>query len=278
MPVKLFAPAKVNLDLSITGVRPDGYHTLRSHVAFADCGDDIVLTIDESDTTTCAISVDGLFAWQLDDVPAEHNLAVRAVHAFSRAYNLSFAANIHLTKNLPSGAGLGGGSADAAAILRGLVQRFGVDDTQDAFQTMCLSLGADVPVCYASKPCLMEGIGEMLSPWETDDAHAVLIWPGVGGSTKDLYAAYDAAPANCDPGGNDFQPLAARFCPQITDALKWLSTLPGCAKTQLTGSGTAVFGLFPAAPQLPENKAFPWIQPCRIGSVNKPLVSASGAG
>ncbi len=278
MRYNLFAPAKINLDLRITGVRADGYHTLRSHVAFADCGDDLVIDIENDGFFNGSLDVDGPFADHVKDMEAPDNLAFRAAAYISHYYQIPFSIDIRLTKNLPSGAGMGGGSADAAAVLRGLAHHFKIDDKTAVFKEMCLSLGADVPVCYAGAPCIMEGIGENLSPWNFTDTPAVLIWPGIGGSTKDLYAAYDAHPLHAGDGGNDFQDLATAFCPQITEALNWAKALPGCQKAQLTGSGTAVFALFDRPAELPEIKPFPWVQPCSIGSVNKPLVSPLGAG
>lgn len=266
----LFAPAKINLDLSITGLRADGYHTLKSHVAFANCGDDIVMDIVAADDLSCTLDIDGEFAWQLEGLDHRNNLAYKAVEAFAGLYDLMFTANIHLVKNLPSGAGMGGGSADAAAILRALVNHFGIDDRDKKFLDLCLSLGADVPVCYHAKPCLMEGIGEILSPWQMADTDAILIWPGAGGSTRDLYATYDQAPHSCPP--NDFLPHATRFCPNILEALAWLAAQPNCLKSALTGSGTAVFGLFSEPATIGKKPDFPWVMPCIIGSPKKPLV------
>ena len=272
---QLFAPAKINLDLHITGVRPDGYHTLRSHVAFADCGDDIILEITPVLSSSCHIDIVGTFAWQLENLDPADNLAVKAVQKFSEAYGFTFAAKISLTKNLPSGAGMGGGSADAAAVLRALVKHFDIDDSTVKFQNLCRDLGADVPVCYLATPCLMEGIGESLSAWEMRDTAALLIWPGQGGSTKTLYKAYDTNPT--DHPINDFQPLAIHFCPAIQDALAWLNSQPGCHQSALTGSGTAVYGLFDTPPLISIKPEFPWIRSSLIGVVKKPLVTTANS-
>lgn len=274
----LFAPAKVNLDLTITGKRPDGYHTLRSHVAFADCGDDLTMDIETSDIFSCTLIVDGAFSSHIAHVAPEANLVVKAAAAFARQYTVTPHIQIHLTKHLPSGAGLGGGSSDAAAVLRALVTHYKIDDATEEFKVLCLSLGADVPVCYHAAPCVMEGIGEILSPWTIHDSHALLIWPGTGPSTKALYAAFDANPVYQGNGGNDFQPVAMTFCPDIAGALDWLKNQPKCRKAQLSGSGTAVFGLYDTAPNVAENIDFPWFQLCTVGFVKKPLVSIAGTG
>lgn len=267
MRARLFAPAKINLDLVITGTRADGYHTLRSHAVFADVGDDIVLTCAESDAPDVICDLSGPFAAQLKDLPPQDNLAVRAAQLFLKTHDLKQRVHIDLVKNLPGGAGLGGGSSDAAAIWRGLNAAFGKSEKPP------VSLGADVPVCFEARPCLMEGIGDLLSPWETDSLPAILIWPGPGGSTKELYADFDAAQPAQTESGNVFETLAANRCPPIRDALDALRSLPGCTKAQLSGSGTAVFGLFEnPVKSLPE-WGFPWVKACVLGRPMKPLVT-----
>lgn len=272
MKLELFAPAKVNLDLAITGVRDGGYHTLHSHVAFADVGDVIEMDVAHTDTPSCTLTITGPFAHQLASEDSSSNLAVRAANAFCQTYGHTLAIDMTLHKHLPCGSGLGGGSSDAAAVLRGLCHA--TDTPTDSLDSDFLTaIGADVPVCFHAQPCLMEGIGEALSPWSMADTDAVLIWPGPGGSTKALYQAWDEAlPSRSHDGGNDFQPLAARFCPAINDALTALAGLPGCRKAQLSGSGTAIFGLLDTPSPL-INLDFPWVQACRIGNLKKPLVT-----
>lgn len=266
--LSLFAPAKVNLDLTITGKREDGYHTLHSHVAFADIGDEIALRCEDSDETRVTCTVSGEFAASLQELDPLDNLAVRAARQFLKQHNLSQKIHIDLVKHIPPRAGLGGGSADAAALWRGLNQAFGKGEPAP------LSLGADVPVCYHAEPCVMEGVGELLSPRRMPQQHAVLIWPGPGASTKELYDDFDASPPFPQhPSGNAFQDAATRRCPAIGDALMALRAVPGCLKAQLSGSGSAVFGLFdepyPKVPTLP----FPWVRSCNLGPVLKPLVT-----
>lgn len=266
---RLFAPAKINIDLRITGRRDDGYHTIDSHILFADWGDDIALSIADAPETMCQLHVSGPFADHTKSVADADNLAVRAATAFCAHHDLALDIRIDLTKNIPARAGLGGGSADAAAILRGLVHHTGLSAPLD----LQLSLGADVPVCYTAQPARVTGIGDSVTPWDNPPAtHAIIAWNEPGPTTAELYAAFDAQGA-ASSGPNDFEPVAIRLTPAIADHLSALRALPGCGEARLTGSGNAVFGLFSAPPPLPETHEFTLLQPCFLGAFNKPLVT-----
>lgn len=178
------APAKVNLCLHLTGLRDDGYHLLESLVVFADAGD--VLKVSAADDLS--LSVDGPFA---EGVPTDgRNLVLKAANLLRAARDVSAGASIHLTKHLPHGGGIGGGSSDAACAIRLLSDLWQVPPlTPDE----ALSLGADVPVCLcAPNPTEMRGIGEDLRPAPyRPEGWLVLVNPGVPVATGKVFALYD---------------------------------------------------------------------------------------
>ncbi|CTQ32297.1 4-(cytidine 5'-diphospho)-2-C-methyl-D-erythritol kinase [Jannaschia rubra] len=232
-----FAPAKVNLTLHVTGRRRDGYHLLDSLVAFADVVD--VLTVERGD----ALTVCGPFA---DGVPTDDRNLIR------RALRLAGTPRaVMLEKNLPHPAGLGGGSSDAAAVLR-LV---GACPDPAAL----LSLGADVPVCMTPRAQRMRGIGEILSPVPMPPLHAVLINPGVALPTGRVFAGLattDNRPMDALPDAgptldwlarqrNDLEPPARQIAPVIGDVLSALREA-GADIARMSGSGATCFGLWPS--------------------------------
>lgn len=237
MTADAFAPAKINLTLHVTGQRDDGYHLLDSLVVFADVGDRLFLTPGE----TMTLEVSGPYS---GGVPEDaSNLVWRAAEA------VGWTGHIKLEKNLPSGAGIGGGSSDAAAVLRAL----GGD------RNKALSLGADVPVCLTAEPQRMQGIGEDLSPvFPMPPLHLVLVNPGVHLSTPSVFQGLDnrhnPGLANCSGWSgvaeciewlkqqrNDLEPAACRLAPVISKALGALS---GAMLARMTGSGSTCFGVF----------------------------------
>ena len=174
---RVFAPAKVNLTLHVTGTRPDGYHLLDSLVVFADVGD--TLTISTADTLS--LTVHGPEAAGLS--AKDDNLVLRAARALSNR-----GARISLAKTLPVSSGLGGGSADAAAALRGLAEIWQMPDRLPMHQL--LKLGADVPMCLHPRPLRVRGIGEDLTPIpDLPDLPAVLVNPRVPVTTPDVFRA-----------------------------------------------------------------------------------------
>jgi 4-diphosphocytidyl-2-C-methyl-D-erythritol kinase len=250
-----FAPAKVNLSLHVTGQRADGYHLLDSLVVFAGLGDQIAA----KPARDLTLSVIGPFA---QGVPVdETNLVLRAARALQKARGVANGATLRLTKRLPHAAGLGSGSADAAATLRLLSSLWKVapPDPDDAF---VLELGADVPVCLAGpRPLRMQGIGEVLSPMPAVPGCAlVLVNPRVEVPTRDVFArlAQKDNLAMSDPAGwttpddfigwlsrqrNDLQPPAEAIAPAVTKALERLRRTPGIEHAAMSGSGATCFGL-----------------------------------
>ncbi|MBD3679712.1 MAG: 4-(cytidine 5'-diphospho)-2-C-methyl-D-erythritol kinase [Rhodobacteraceae bacterium] len=248
--VEVFAPAKINLTLHVTGLRDDGYHLLDSLVAFADIGD----TIRATEADELGLSIEGPFASALP--LSDDNLVLCA----ARSLGAPRGAVITLTKRLPVASGIGGGSADAAATLLALSRLWGVSlPDEDAV----LALGADVPVCLAGQPVRMSGVGEGLSPVPSlPPLHIVLVNPGVSVSTPEVFRALrqkDNAPM---PGPFPDWPDAEAFCawlaaqrndlelpartmaPAIGVVLARLEATPGCLLARMSGSGATCFGLY----------------------------------
>lgn len=271
------APAKLNLYLHVVGRRSDGYHLLDSLVVFASVADWVSLTPAEA----FSLTVEGPFA---DSVPAgDGNLALAAavrLAAESAAGPARIAAGvaIALTKNLPVAAGLGGGSADAAAVLRALVRLWadGVSTAAEPYATalaalaalpaLAESLGADVPVCLAGQPRFVGGIGEQLDPAPlVTGVPVVLVNPGIPLATPSVFRARAgefsaparfAAPTGAGPLApwalaallaerrNDLTAPALDLCPAVGTVLAALAATPGCMLARMSGSGATCFGLY----------------------------------
>jgi len=254
-----FAPAKVNLYLHVLGRRPDGYHLLDSLIVFAGIGDEVAVT----PAADLALVVEGPFAGVVPAGP--ENLVLRAARLLAERMGVSAGARIRLTKRLPVAAGIGGGSADAAAALKALCALWRVDPDPAAMAGLALSLGADVPVCLAGVPAFVGGVGEDIAPPPPlPTAWMVLVNPGVAVSTPHIFkartgafsaagrfraapedaAALFAALAGCR---NDLTAAALTLAPAIADALAALGAQPGCALARMSGSGATCFGLFAEA-------------------------------
>ena len=235
------APAKINLALHVTGRRADGYHLLDSLVVFTELGDRVTVA-----PGTPSLRITGPFA---DDLPfTGDNLCLRA------ARSVGADAAITLYKALPVASGIGGGSADAAAVLRALGRRPAAPE----------ALGADVPVCLASVPARMRGLGEIVDPLPGIPAlHLVLVNPRVPVSTPEVFRALHRRdnpglpepPAGADAAllvewlkaaRNDLQSPAIGLAPVIADALAALADA-GAALARMSGSGATCFGIFPDA-------------------------------
>lgn len=246
--MRVFAPAKVNLALHVTGRRDDGYHLLDSLVVFAGVGD----WLEIGPAKELSLSVNGPRA---AGVPTDRsNLVWRAAEAFGGQNG----AAIHLEKHLPHAGGIGGGSADAGAALRGLAGLWGAPiPDSDAL----LEIGADMPVCVVSAPARMRGIGERLDPVPAlPPLWLVLVNPGVEVPTGPVFKAlervenapmpepnWDDAESFLDWLGhtrNDLEPAAKSLVPDVAETLAALSTRAGCRFARMSGSGATCFGLF----------------------------------
>ena len=254
--VRVFAPAKINLFLHVGARRPDGYHDLESLVAFADTGDELSF----HRAKEFSLALGGPFAGEL---PADDtNLVLRAARTLSSSTGLNVAARILLKKNLPVSSGLGGGSADAAATLRGLVRLWGARVSASALQTIAATLGSDVPVCLASSPSWMDGRGELISPApDLPQTWVVLVNPRIAVSTSAVFAALKDRTGVGGPKTmgwktqsalvdflkrqvNDLEPPARLAVPAIGEALNALTSTEGALLARMSGSGATCFGLF----------------------------------
>jgi 4-diphosphocytidyl-2-C-methyl-D-erythritol kinase len=255
-PLRETAPAKVNLSLRVVGKRDDGYHLLDSLVAFGAAAD--TLTVSPADTLT--LRVDGPFA--AGAPPGPDNLVTRAAHALARAAGITAKGALRLEKALPVAAGIGGGSADAAAALRLLSEFWDVTPAPEDLHAIAASLGADVPVCLVGRACRMTGIGETLQATPPlPRAGLLLANPGAPCPTPAVFKARrgpfsETAPA-FDPGSNvgtlvealraepnDLTEAAITVCPEIEPLLAALSEAPGALMARMSGSGATCFALF----------------------------------
>ncbi len=254
------APGKLNLDLLVLGRRPDGYHELDSLVAFLGVADR--LTFETADRLE--LVVDGPSA---GDVPTgKSNLVHRAAQELGRAIGRRPMARIRLDKHLPVAGGVGGGSADAAAALRGLVRLWELDLPPAALAATALRIGADVPVCLGGRPARMRGVGERLDPLARLPAlPLLLVNPRAALATAEVFAALgpiSAPPARSDlPKGddqdwpletlrqsrNDLETAARRLLPIVGEVLGELGRLPGCRLARMSGSGPTCFAVFGTA-------------------------------
>lgn len=237
------APAKLNLILQVTGVRPDGYHTLATAFQFLDIEDQLRFEI-RSDGRLSR-------ARPLADVPEDQDLTIRAARLLQESTRVSRGAVIHLDKRLPLGGGLGGGSSDAATTLLVLNHLWGCGLDLDTLASLGLALGADVPVFVRGRAAWAEGVGELLTPIEPPESWYVVLAPAVAVSTAAVFAAWDREfhltpprPAirirdfRAGPGRNDLEPVVRRLYPDVDRALIWLGKF---GEARMTGSGACVF-------------------------------------
>lgn len=254
--LRLPAPAKVNLYLHVTGRRADGYHLLDSLIVFTALSDSLALGLSED----MSLSVEGVFADGAG--PSDDNLVLRAARALAGAADIGEGMAARLIKNIPAAAGLGGGSSDAAAALRGLMQLWNIPrDTVD-LPALALELGADIPVCLAGYSSFIGGIGGEIAPAPMlPDAGVLLVNPGVALSTPSVFAGrrggfsppgrFSETPVSVEAFAgllrerdNDLTEAAVRLAPVIADVLDALEAAPGCHLSRMTGSGATCFGLF----------------------------------
>lgn len=256
--------AKLNLALHVTGRRSDGYHLLDSLVVFASTGDEV----SACDASDVSLTVLGPMAVGLDSGP--DNLVLRAADVLQQ-YAASIGQNtpgahIELTKRLPVAAGIGGGSADAAATLRALNKLWKLELEEAVLEQLSAPLGADVPVCISNKTTRITGIGTELSRVaDCPTFHLVLVNPSVAVSTPDVFKNLKrrenlhlpSLPTSDDDKSwfqwitatrNDLYPSATVLCPQIDVVLQSLKNT-GASLARMSGSGATCFGIFNTAPE-----------------------------
>ena len=249
--ITVVAPAKINLFLRICGKTDAGYHLLDSAIVFTRFGDR--LTIEPANNDQLAII--GEFASGLES--ADDNLVMTALKGFRAAGGVIGGLSITLEKNIPVGAGLGGGSADAAALLRAVNALSLMPLGKGALYHLAASLGADVPVCLAGGCQRIAGIGEDMTPVDLDFSGAVLLVnPRIPLSTKDVFtrftgpkSGFASSLSNLDAAGmiglgNDLTTAAIELAPAINNCLDRLAESKGAIATAMSGSGASCFALF----------------------------------
>ena len=256
--LSLRAPAKINLALHVTGRRADGYHLLETLVVFCELCDRLEIGPSQRDE----FAIVGRFADGLG--MDERNLVIRARDRLRTAFGARQCppVSIRLDKNLPVASGMGGGSSDAAAALRGLARLWKLDPDEAALAALGKELGADVPMCLAAIPLVASGVGEDIEPlaaWPAMDA--VLVNPGVAVSTPEVFSRlasrenpplplppdrpdYDGIRAWLGTTRNDLEAPARAIAPAIAHTLDALHEA-GAGFARMTGSGATCFGLFP---------------------------------
>ncbi|MBV8911228.1 MAG: 4-(cytidine 5'-diphospho)-2-C-methyl-D-erythritol kinase [Gammaproteobacteria bacterium] len=239
------APAKLNLFLHITGRRPDGYHELQT----------IFQLLDLCDTLTIEAREDGRIERTagLADIEPETDLTLRAARALKEATGTSYGASIAVTKRIPVGGGLGGGSSDAATALVALNEVWGCGMTLVDLSALALPLGADVPVFVHGFSAWADGIGERLTRIELPERWFLILFPGVGVSTREVFQAPELTRnsplitirAFFETGGrNDCEAVVRARSSEVAAAFEWLSRF---TQPRLTGTGSCVFGSFARA-------------------------------
>lgn len=245
--LSLPAPAKINLFLHITGRRADGYHQLQTLFQLLDYGD----RLDFQRRNDATITLNPVHP----AIAEKDNLVYRAAKALQQQAQQQnpthhYGADIHLTKRLPLGGGLGGGSSDAATTLIGLNQLWQLGFSREKLAAIGLKLGADVPVFIHGRTAWAEGIGEILSPVDMADCWYLVLVPDVEVSTATIFShqqlTRDARAITIraflgQGGRNACQPIAEKLYPEVKTARKWLEQY---AKVRMTGTGACIFASF----------------------------------
>lgn len=292
--LQVFAPAKINLFLHVTGKRDDGYHLLDSLVCFTDIGDTIL--IEEADRFS--FHIDGPFsrsftAQEKDASEASSNIVVQAVWKLSKVVGRTPDFRLTLKKQIPLGSGIGGGSSDAAAILWALSEWWGLPPYPAYLQALMLELGSDVPACYACKTTRMQGIGEHLQDCaDIPELPVLLARPIQPCPTADIYKNFKGpfTPAATLPDSyknvsdfietlqstsNDLTESALACVPDIAFVLDSLGAQKNVLLSRMSGSGSCCFALFPteedcaeAAEHIIRENPLWWV---RTGTIGRPV-------
>lgn len=237
------APAKVNLALHVRGKLPDGRHAIETLFAFCTEGDRLTAELADE----LSLSISGQFSADLDG--SDDNLVLRAARALQTAAGVETGARLHLVKSLPVAAGIGGGSADAAAALRLLTVTWRIDPAHAT--AVAPEIGSDVPACLLSMTARGSGAGDALQIVEQPDiagAPVLLVNPRVPLATGEVFAGWDGVDRgpldSWRDGRNDLEPAAIALAPQVAAVLAWLHAQPGAGIARMSGSGSTCFALF----------------------------------
>lgn len=259
--IKINAPAKLNLFLHITGRRKDGYHNLDSLFTFTEFGDELTFTSSESVTVTMS----GPFAQALTNTAVENNLIYRAAKLLQERFNITLGVDIICQKNIPVCAGIGGGSADAAATLIGLNSLWNLQLSVNQLAKMAIDLGADVPACLYQAPLFIQGIGDLITPidFSAKAPWVLLVNPLQNLSTPHIFQLFHHQQQGYTPPlsntleydnqdwnrlllqtHNDLETAAMTSLPILKDILNELKTQTGVYFARMSGSGATCFALF----------------------------------
>ncbi len=235
----IFAPAKINLTFDVKGRRADGFHSIESVVSFLDVGDGLEIKLADSFQYT----KEGQYAHHLPD-DIEKDLAIRAIKLFEDTVNIEASVSLRLVKNIPAGSGLGGGSSDAAAVLKALNTLY---DTRLSVNQLCdlgAELGSDVPVCVRGGTVMMSGRGEVLEDAALPyNGYFLLAWPDVQSATKDVFESYHKVGKHPE-FSNDLTAAAISVNPEIGACLAFLQKFKTAKHIDMTGSGSTCFAVF----------------------------------
>lgn len=251
---KILAPAKANLFLHITGKRDDGYHLLQSLMMFANTDD--ILSFESY--PEFLLDINGPFSKGLS---SSENLVAKAALGFCNFIGRKPEVKITLQKDIPVGAGLGGGSSDAAATIKGLIKLWDLDIERTALDNLLINLGADVPACFYTKSCIAEGIGDIIKPRATPALHAVLVYPDAPCATAPIFKNYSQQFSDnilvpekfenqksfinfLNHQKNDLTFSACALYPTVQDCLKIIKEQNNALLVRMSGSGSTCFGIF----------------------------------
>jgi 4-diphosphocytidyl-2-C-methyl-D-erythritol kinase len=244
--LKLPAPAKINHFLHICGRRPDGYHNLQTVFQFLEIADELTFALRNDGSMQLASS--------MDNIPDEENLIIKAAKALKQFAKTPLGATISIKKNLPMGAGIGGGSSDAATTLIGLNHLWNLQLSREELKSIGVKLGADVPIFIHGHSAWAEGIGEQLTDLTLDTKWYLLLFPPCHVSTAAIFSHSDLTrdskmmkiaafleQGNTSNFRNDCENLVRKLYPEVDEALACLSAF---SNARMTGTGACVFASF----------------------------------
>ena len=261
--VSVFAPAKINLFLHITGRRKNGYHLLDSLVCFVDIGD----TIHIEQQSSFSFHITGCFADKFEEQDIigninSKNLVVKAARRLAQICEKPLNMQITLDKNLPLAAGIGGGSSDAASTIWGLQELWDLKRNEDYLLPLMTNLGADVPACLNCAPVIMRGIGDVItSAPDMPEVPILLANPMIDCPTQNVFIHYDGHYKSdvqfpkhftdiydlvefLKSTENDLYDAAVQSVPEISNVIQSIKIEQGCLLSRMSGSGATCFGLF----------------------------------
>ena len=233
------APAKLNLFLHITGRRPDGYHDLQTLFQILDWGDELRFNINNSGQISRSCNIEG--------ISETEDICVRAARLLQARFDVQQGVHIDLIKRIPMGAGLGGGSSDAATVLFALNQLWSLGLTRQQLADLGLELGADVPIFVHGRSALGEGRGEKLQAVTLGQRFYVLVFPEISISTAEVFRhsqlkrdskLIDMSQASLEPGRNDCEPVVLKMYPELKKIMQDLSSW---GQPHMSGTGSTIF-------------------------------------